>query len=377
MRRPKSAVPLADGLAGLASLTVAAVVIAALHMPPFLGAICLLMAAALPMLYCELARGRRKPGPRPRARPAAWLLGLVVAWAPFLAVQIAAIRPELLVIGWLVAAPALAWRMCMERVTPFSGFPAMLGQAMITRQWQLFSVEEARLWALKAFFLPLYGLSLFALVAMLQAPSFLFSIVVFCYSIDLAFALAGYAFASKLTVVSMQPRVLGWVVCLACYIPFAHHWPAFERVIYREVSWPALALQGPMLVVGATLMCMLLLLYVSATVAFGLRFANLANRGIITSGPYRLMKHPAYFAHAANAWVIAFLLLPAAGFPVTFELALVPIAFTILYRLRSVTEEQHLSEAQEYRDYCDWIAEHGLVGRIRSLAKPWLVWRTS
>src|SRR3546814_20885855 len=37
-------------------------------------------------------------------------------------------------------------------------------------------------------------------------------------------------------------------------------------------------------------------IYAWATVAFGLRFSNLTHRGILTHGPYRWTRHPAYLS---------------------------------------------------------------------------------
>ncbi len=73
------------------------------------------------------------------------------------------------------------------------------------------------------------------------------------------------------------------------------------------------------------------------------------------------MKHPAYFAHAGNAWIITPIFLPAAGIALGPSQLLVPIAFTLLYRLRSLTEERHMSEDPAYVAYIGWIARHGLV----------------
>ena len=43
--------------------------------------------------------------------------------------------------------------------------------------------------------------------------------------------------------------------------------------------------------------------YSWATISFGIRFSNLTNRGIITNGPYRYTKHPAYIAKNLSWWM--------------------------------------------------------------------------
>jgi isoprenylcysteine carboxyl methyltransferase (ICMT) family protein YpbQ len=163
------------------------------------------------------------------------------------------------------------------------------------------------------------------------------------------------------TIRSTQTRLSGWLVCLACYGPVIMLWPDFEAVVLQEISWPATLTSDPVVLAGAVAMLGLLLLYVWATVAFGLRFCNLSNRGLVSHGPYRYMKHPAYFAHAGNAWIITFIFMPAAGIDLGLAQLVVPLAFTLLYWLRSVTEEQHLGEDPDYIAYADWIERNGLV----------------
>jgi isoprenylcysteine carboxyl methyltransferase (ICMT) family protein YpbQ len=234
----------------------------------------------------------------------------------------------------------------------------------------------ARLWGLKAFFIPLYATSLFALLSLAYANTlsgliaWLSLAVTFAYTIDLSFGLSGYLMASNSlvqTIRSTQTRLTGWVVCLLCYGPLMMHWPDFEAVVLQEISWPETLTSDPLLLAAAAAMLVLLVLYVWATVSFGLRFCNLSNRGLISGGPYRLMKHPAYFAHVANAWIITFVFMPAAGIELGLSQLLVPIAFTLLYWLRAVTEEQHLREDADYVAYAAWIDRHGLVARARRL----------
>jgi protein-S-isoprenylcysteine O-methyltransferase Ste14 len=354
---------------GAGCLTLAWLIVTILHPPAIIGAITILFATALPMAWRD--RSLSPSTSKSEARPIAWLIGFIAVAAPFILLQLSAVPAAQLLIGWAIVLPLLLVRACIRPVRPFSGTTAMLGTAVLQRSWADLVSNDARLLALKIFFLPLYGLSLFALTALalnvsITVSNWLIVAVVFAYTIDLTIGLSGYVFASPGT--SIQPRVSGWLVCLACYLPVMHHWPAFERVVIQEIQWPHLNGSGALFLVGATAMVIALILYVSATIAFGPRFANLANRGIITTGPYRLMKHPAYFAHVVNAWVIVYLIFPSAGVPITAELAAVPLAFTILYRLRAVTEEQHLNEDPTYRAYCEWMDRFGLLARIRRIS---------
>jgi protein-S-isoprenylcysteine O-methyltransferase Ste14 len=304
-----------------------------------------------------------------------------VATLPFLAFHVQATDIFSWSVVWLVVAPAFAIRLAVEwsRNGAISGgFPAALGRALLrpSRQKLAALAASARLWALKAIFIPLYAVSLvglvrLALMADLSQPiGWLGLAVIFLYTIDLSFGLTGYLFASNElvpTVRSTQRSIVGWVVCLLCYGPIFAHWPAFEAVVHAEIGWTSQLVMTPAAIVGACALLALLLLYVWASVVFGMRFSNLSNRGVVTAGPYRLMKHPAYFAHATNSWIIALILMPSAGIDLGPTHWLVPIAFTFLYWARSRTEEQHMSEDLDYVAYSRWIARHGLVARLKRL----------
>ena len=44
-------------------------------------------------------------------------------------------------------------------------------------------------------------------------------------------------------------------------------------------------------------------IYVWASLALGWRASNLTNRGIVTTGPYRWLRHPAYAAKNVSWWI--------------------------------------------------------------------------
>lgn len=383
---PASVIPVSDGLAGLLALTMAWLLVLLVRPPLIVGAWAVLLATALPMLRAELRRCPAVSKVRETIAPLIWIAGFIAAAAPLFFVHAQAGRAPFWLNAWAIVAPAFAIRLGLEARRTGSialGFPAALGRALFPFDPEKLKAlgAPARLWALKAFYIPLYAASLYALVRIALGielsgwVGWLTLLVIFAYTIDLAFALAGYIFASNdliPTLRSTQTRVLGWVACLACYGPIYAHWPQFGQVVTTEISWPRGMESDPTLLLAAAAMLVLLLLYVSATVVFGLRFCNLANRGLIAHGPYRLMKHPAYVAHVANAWIIVFVFLPAAGIALTPMLLLVPIAFTVFYSLRAITEEQHMREDPAYVAYEAWIAEHGLLARTLRLfgARP-------
>ena len=96
---------------------------------------------------------------------------------------------------------------------------------------------------------------------------------------------------------STEPSALGWVVALMCYEPISRGlWPAWFAYDAGR-PWGHWLAGSPLLYQAWGLLILLLTaVYAWATVSFGLRFSNLTHRGIITSGPYRWLRHPAYLA---------------------------------------------------------------------------------
>lgn len=97
--------------------------------------------------------------------------------------------------------------------------------------------------------------------------------------------------------------------------------------------------------------------------AFGIRFSNLTYRGVLTSGPYRFTRHPAYLSKNLFWWCSSM------PFLVTSESVVDMIRNTVflgvvsgIYYWRARTEEAHLlGEDPKYRAYYDWMQQHGLI----------------
>jgi len=376
---PQSAIPQTDGLRGLVGLLAAWIVVLLAGASPTTGAALLVVGAALPMLAAEVSRVGPVRGddmPRPWQHPAAWTLGFAVAMSPFLALFWSFWGGAYWLMACLVVAPAFTLRWVIEARRGYAwagrALPLRLGLALL--RWDHGALrrlgEPARQWAIKAFFVPLYGLGLSFCVWSVSeawaAGAWLTAAVFFGWSIDAAFGLASYVFASDglgAGTRSTQRAPLGWLVCLVCYPPFWFAWPEFAGVLLHENKWPTAVAGLPGWAAAAMLAVQAL--YVSATVAMGLRFANLSSRGLIAHGPYRLMKHPMYFGHVTFAWMTVLVVLPLGGVAPVPATLLAAAGITLAYRLRATTEEAHLSEDPEYRRYAEWIAEHGLLARIK------------
>jgi protein-S-isoprenylcysteine O-methyltransferase Ste14 len=124
--------------------------------------------------------------------------------------------------------------------------------------------------------------------------------------------------------------------------------------------------------VWACLLAGLTAIYAWATVAFGIRFSNLTYRGVLTNGPYRYTRHPAYLSKNAFWWLSVLPFMVTSGSLVdvvrnTFFLGCV----SAIYYWRARTEEAHLlGEDARYRDYYAWMQAHGLItSRLARLFK--------
>lgn len=191
------------------------------------------------------------------------------------------------------------------------------------------------------------------------------------YLIDVLIAGVGYAMTFKLLdtqIKSAEPTLAGWVICLVCYQPF---WDGFFAPYLRYDQdgkyWGNYFFDNPIVypIWGSAILA-LVLIYAWATVSFGLRFSNLTHRGIITHGPYRWVKHPAYLSKNLSWWMISMPFVAGTGdWGMAIRSSILLGAINVVYLLRAITEERHLARDPIYREYQTFIAEHGLFAIIR------------
>ncbi len=238
-------------------------------------------------------------------------------------------------------------------------------------------------WAVKAFFLPLMFVYVSgnadhltaSLNAMTSAPQSLATFR-FCYELaftmDLLFGSVGYLCTFRVLdshVRTVEPTAFGWLIALICYQPFwsliSERYIRYEGTLFWD-NWlaPVPALQFAW---GAAIIA-LVLCYALSTISFGLRFSNLTNRGIVTSGPYRYLKHPAYVTKNLSYWLVSVPFVAAEGWRIAIMHCASLLAVNAIYFLRAKTEERHLMRDPEYRAYAAWIARHGLVAKLRRRA---------
>ncbi|WP_308368120.1 MULTISPECIES: DUF1295 domain-containing protein [unclassified Microbulbifer] len=181
--------------------------------------------------------------------------------------------------------------------------------------------------------------------------------VALVFSIDVALAWCGYMVSSRWVdnqTRSAEPTMLGWVVCLLCYPPFQMYLglyyasPGEREVLRLGNAW--------FVTLFTSMMLASYLIYMAATLHFGVRFSNLTNRGIIRTGLYSLVRHPAYGAKNFAWWCVMFPAIVYSAFHAGWKLALAQtlglLLMTWVYYWRAITEERHLSADPDYVDYC-------------------------
>jgi len=193
--------------------------------------------------------------------------------------------------------------------------------------------------------------------------------IAFIFSIDVALAWCGYVVNSRWVdnqTASAEPSVLGWVVCIVCYPPFQmflglyYSSPGEREVLRFDNQW--------MISIFTFMMVCSYIVYMSATLWFGVRFSNLTNRGIIRKGPFAYIRHPAYASKNFAWWCVMF---PAilynathTGIEVAIMQTLGLMLMTWIYYMRAMTEERHLSADPMYGDYCKQVKYRFIPGVI-------------
>jgi protein-S-isoprenylcysteine O-methyltransferase Ste14 len=228
-------------------------------------------------------------------------------------------------------------------------------------------------WAIKAFYLPLFvvfthnqlnGILTYDLGGLRATNMRLYHFLSdFVYALDVLYATVGYILSFRVIDTHLrtaEPTMFGWVVALECYMPF---WGKLFAPLYLHYdgigfeSWLSNHLTMRWIWAGAILVFEGI--YLLATFAFGVRFSNLTHRGILTNGPYRYTKHPAYVAKNLSWWLITLPFIPNHGWVEAFKNTMGLAGVSTIYFLRARTEERHLSRDPTYVEYALWMNEHG------------------
>lgn len=265
-----------------------------------------------------------------------------------------------------------------EHISPtgHDGYARFSQLILRQRHWQWSEQKELLLaWLVKLIFIPLvYSWLMMTTEDLLAfdwalAPSALIKgLFMYGLAADLLIATAGYLFATRLLgnpVISTDKSWSGWLICLLCYPPLIWIYQQVKQQT-NDLIWTDWLQQDQLLFwFWAAAVTLTWLMYWLSTLHFGLRFANLSWRGLVSTGPYRWVKHPAYLSKNLYWWLY---LVPFYGVTNSYELMrnLLGLCFvSLVYFLRAYTEERHLMQFSEYRDYAYHMRNHGLLARIK------------
>ncbi len=200
------------------------------------------------------------------------------------------------------------------------------------------------------------------------------ALIMLLFCVDVQIGTVGYLMTFRpldAHIRSGNPYLAGWLAALMCYPPFVFVMMGSGLLGYEfgtpgqgDANWTVWLAGRPLLMWGwAGTLVLLTGIYAWATVAFGLRFSNLTYRGVLTNGPYRFTRHPAYLSKNLFWWLstLPFLVTNASATDAVRNVVALCLVNAIYY-WRARTEEEHLwHEDAKYRAYHAWMSEHGLI----------------
>ena len=190
------------------------------------------------------------------------------------------------------------------------------------------------------------------------------------FLIDVQIGTVGYLVTLKpldAQIRTANPHLAAWLAALICYPPFILMGDGGPLDYHPATSDWAYWFEGhtALLWVWAVLLVFLTAVYAWATVAFGLRFSNLTYRGVLTNGPYRFTRHPAYLSKNLFWWcaTLPFLATTGAWTDTVRNTAILAMVSGVYY-WRAKTEEAHLGGADpKYRAYSAWMERNAPITR--------------
>lgn len=142
----------------------------------------------------------------------------------------------------------------------------------------------------------------------------------------------------------------GWLACLSCYAPLNQvTGTLFPFAMYAVSNNPAdLLVPNDALYYGIRIVeTIVLVMHVYTDVSLGPSVANITLKRLQTRGFYGIIRHPGTVFKLSLWWV-------SAGFYRsfwTFRHVFGHIMWNVIYILRALSEERHLSHFKEYREY--------------------------
>ncbi len=201
------------------------------------------------------------------------------------------------------------------------------------------------------------------------------SLIGLMFLVDVQFATVGYMVTMKpldAHIRTANPYLAGWMAALLCYPPFIlMNDSGVLNYHINTRDWDYwFAGHSVLLYVWGAILVILTGIYAWATVAFGPRFSNLTNRGILTHGPYSWTRHPAYLSKNLYWWLASMPFLVTSGSMTDMirNTAIIAIVSGIYY-WRAKTEEKHLMADPAYVEYSAWMGRNAPIPQLFAWAK--------
>lgn len=229
----------------------------------------------------------------------------------------------------------------------------------------------------KIFYIPfVYGAACIAIEQLLilenifaEPTQFVKFLFLFGICFDVTIAIGGYVFSSKFfatDTLSVDETWQGWLICLICYPPLVVIFKFFTQQVDNYIWSDWLNPDSVLYWIWAAMICLTWVCYWAATVSFGFRFSNLSWRGLVNTGLYRYLKHPAYLSKNIYWWLHTVPFFGVVGLDIWRNILALSLV-SLTYYLRAKTEEKHLMKFAEYRQYQQWITQHGLWAKLKKI----------
>lgn len=248
--------------------------------------------------------------------------------------------------------------------------------------------DELLSWLLYGFFLPINFVELVKAIGIFRGEEWVvfgddpvkaqYFAIMMIYAALIAAITPGYMFGSRLIRTetrNVDSTWFGWTITLICYDPIVTavfgRWfdyrAAVEGPLYMR-PYAAMFEHAPTILFafGAIIIvCELVHLWGEAQ--FGLRASNISNRGVITTGLFRLTKHPIFVSKCVGWFFIWVPFMAGGNLAQDLRFTLLWACVCVIYVLRAVAEERVMAKDPDYVAYGLYMDQHGMfawVGRL-------------
>lgn len=205
-------------------------------------------------------------------------------------------------------------------------------------------------------------------------PGFITQLDIAIFGVIVLSILPGYIFASRLIGTNLKKvdrTWFGWIINLSCYPPLnraifgawvlyfpaaevSAHYDGLPAWAYYTLSYP------PAMYCVAVLVIFFALIHLWGEAIVGIRAANISSRGIITTGPFALTRHPIYVSKCFQWAFLYFPVLNAIGVLDMVQSGILFLLVCAIYLGRSISEEKLLATDEKYVRYALYMDEKSI-----------------